>query len=132
VFALQKRTDAIVANGRSDFPNQVNNVLCFPFIFRGALDVHASEITLDMMKAAVAAIAQLVKAGSDPDLTRLYPEENFEFGASYILPKPFDPRLCETVASAVALAAMKGGVAQKPIKNWETYQSYLQKRKSQN
>jgi len=111
------RDDAIMATGRSDFPNQVNNVLGFPFIFRGALDVRASEINEEMKRAAVFALAELAKRGDAvPDVVKkAYPGEQFDFGPQYIIPKPFDPRVLLFVAPAVAQAAMETGVARNPI-----------------
>jgi malate dehydrogenase (oxaloacetate-decarboxylating)(NADP+) len=107
------RDDAIIATGRSDYPNQVNNVLGFPFIFRGALDVRASAINEEMKQAAVYALAELARRGEAvPEVVRrAYPGENFDFGPSYIIPKPFDSRVLQYVAPAVAQAAMKSGVA---------------------
>ena len=111
------RTDAIVATGRSDYPNQVNNVLGFPFIFRGALDVRATAINEEMKLAAVHALAELAQRGEAvPEVVkRAYPGENFDFGPDYIIPKPFDSRVLRYVAPAVAQAAMASGVARKPI-----------------
>ncbi len=114
---LAVRHDAICATGRSDFPNQVNNVLGFPFIFRGALDVRATQINEPMKRAAVRALAELARRGDMvPDAVKhAYPGEAFDFGASYIIPKPFDPRVLLFVAPAVATAAMESGVARKNI-----------------
>jgi malate dehydrogenase (oxaloacetate-decarboxylating)(NADP+) len=111
------RSDAITATGRSDFPNQVNNVLGFPFIFRGALDVRASAINEAMKVAAVHALAELAQRGEAvPEVVkRAYPGEHFDFGPEYIIPKPFDSRVLLYVAPAVAQAAMDSGVARKPI-----------------
>ncbi len=112
------RKDAIMATGRSDFPNQVNNCLGFPFIFRGALDVRARKINEAMKHAAVKALAELARRGADgiPDaVVRAYPGEKFDFGPSYIIPKPFDPRVLFHVAPAVAKAAMESGVAREPL-----------------
>ena len=118
------RSDAICATGRSDYANQVNNVLGFPFIFRGALDVRASKINEDMKQAATHALAELAKRGEAvPEAVKLaYPGESFDFGPDYIIPKPFDPRVLLYVAPAVAKAAMDSGVAQEPIdlKEYET------------
>jgi malic enzyme len=108
------RQDLILATGRSDFPNQVNNVLCFPFIFRGALDVRASRINQPMMLAAVSAIAQLAKEPVPPEVSRAYGGQSFSFGKNYILPKPTDPRLMSRVPPAVAKAAIESGVARLP------------------
>src|SRR5262249_56467497 len=107
------RSDAIIATGRSDFANQVNNVLGFPFIFRGALDVRARKINEEMKQAAVHALAELARRGDAvPEVVkRAYPSENFDFGAEYIIPKPFDPRVLLFVGPAVAQAAMASGVA---------------------
>ncbi len=113
----QVRDDAVMATGRSDYPNQVNNVLGFPFIFRGALDVRASKINEQMKLAAVAALAELARRGEAvPEVVRrAYPQEHFDFGRHYIIPKPFDPRVLLYVAPAVASAAMESGVARHPI-----------------
>ncbi len=119
------RDDVIMATGRSDFPNQVNNVLGFPFIFRGALDVRASDINEEMKRAAVTALAELAKRGDvvPEAVKKAYPGEDFDFGRNYIIPKPFDPRVLLFVAPAVALAAMDSGVARKPIDLVEYEQS---------
>jgi malate dehydrogenase (oxaloacetate-decarboxylating)(NADP+) len=111
------RSDALIATGRSDYPNQVNNVLGFPFIFRGALDVRARQINEAMKGAAVQALAELARRGEAvPDVVRrAYPDEHFDFGPDYIIPKPFDPRVLLFVAPAVAAAAMETGVARRPI-----------------
>ena len=105
------RDDALMATGRSDFPNQVNNVLCFPFIFRGALDVRASKINMEMKLAAVKAIAELAKEEVPEEVKLAYGGEDFKFGKNYLIPKPFDPRVLTRVTPAVAEAAMKSGVA---------------------
>lgn len=129
--AMAAREDIIMATGRSDYPNQVNNVLGFPFIFRGALDVRASEINEEMKLAAVRALAELAKKPV-PDLVNLaYDEVNLHFGKNYIIPKPVDPRLITTVSPAVAKAAMKTGVAKEPITDWEAYEHQLTKRLGQ-
>ena len=111
------RADAIMATGRSDYPNQVNNVLGFPFIFRGALDVRATAINEEMKLAAVYALAELAQHGEAlPEVVkRAYPGENFDFGPDYIIPKPFDSRVLQYVSPAVAPAAMDSGVARRPI-----------------
>ncbi|TAM99448.1 MAG: NADP-dependent malic enzyme [Chitinophagaceae bacterium] len=122
------RPDAIMATGRTDFPNQVNNVLGFPYIFRGALDVRATGINEEMKLAAVRALASLAKLPV-PDLVNLaYGEKTIIFGPHYIIPKPLDPRLLSIVAPAVAKAAMESGVAQKPISNWDAYKQELENR----
>jgi malate dehydrogenase (oxaloacetate-decarboxylating)(NADP+) len=126
--AKAARPDCIMATGRSDYPNQVNNVLGFPFIFRGALDVRATEINEAMKIGAVYAIAELAKK-SVPDIVNMaYNNANLTFGKDYIIPKPVDPRLITTVAPAVAKAAMETDVAQEPIKDWEDYILELTKR----
>lgn len=126
--AMAAREDIIMATGRSDNPNQVNNVLGFPFIFRGALDVRATSINEEMKLAAVRAIAELTKEPV-PELVNLaYGESNLTFGPTYIIPKPFDPRLITTVAPAVAKAAMDSGVAKAPIADWEAYNRVLSDR----
>ena len=113
--------DAIIATGRSDYPNQVNNVLCFPFIFRGALDVGATEINDEMKVACVQAIADLARMYSTAEAAAAYQGEDLKFGLDYVIPKPFDPRLLPVVAGAVAKAAMDTGVATRPIKNFDEY-----------
>ncbi len=126
--AHASRNDIILATGRSDYPNQVNNVIGFPFIFRGALDVKATQINEAMKLAAVMAIANLAKQPV-PELVNLaYNKTNILFGKDYIIPKPLDPRLITTVAPAVARAAMESGVAREPILNWEVYEEELSKR----
>ncbi len=117
--------DAIIATGRSDFPNQVNNVLCFPFIFRGALDVGASEINDQMQLACIDGIAQLARATSSAEAAAAYKGESLTFGPEYLIPKPFDPRLMGVVASAVASAAMDTGVATRPLEDLEAYKAQL-------
>lgn len=126
--ACTARKDIIMATGRSDYPNQVNNVLGFPYIFRGALDVRATQINEAMKLAAVHALADLAKTPV-PDIVNLaYNKKNMHFGADYIIPKPLDPRLLATVSPAVAKAAIASGVAQKQIHNWEHYKEELNKR----
>ena len=126
--ATEVRKDLIMATGRSDYPNQVNNVLGFPYIFRGALDVRATQINEAMKLAAVKALAALAKTPV-PDIVNLaYNEKTISFGPNYIIPKPVDPRLLSTVSPAVARAAMESGVAQYPITDWETYTSELETR----
>lgn len=127
-LAIDARQDLIMATGRTDYPNQVNNVLGFPYIFRGALDVRATTINEEMKLAAVHALAELTKQPV-PDLVNLaYNEKNITFGPTYIIPKPLDPRLLATVAPAVAKAAMESGVARKEITDWEAYKLELNKR----
>jgi malate dehydrogenase (oxaloacetate-decarboxylating)(NADP+) len=120
------RDDAIVATGRSDYPNQVNNVLCFPFIFRGALDVGATTITLPMEVAAVEAVAALAQEEQSDVVAAAYGITNLHFGAEYLIPKPFDPRLIVRIAPAVARAAMASGVATRPIADLDAYRDQLQ------
>jgi len=115
------RDDAIMCTGRSDYPNQVNNVLCFPFIFRGALDVGATTITEEMKMAAVKAIAELARAEQSEIVATAYGEKVSGFGPEYLIPKPFDPRLIVKIAPAVARAGMDSGVATRPIKDWAAY-----------
>ena len=122
----EARPDAIIATGRSDYPNQVNNVLCFPFIFRGALDVGASEINEAMKLAAVEAIAALARAEASEVVVAAYGGEAPSFGPDYIIPKPFDPRLILHVAPAVAKAAMRSGVATRPIEDFDAYKEELE------
>jgi malate dehydrogenase (oxaloacetate-decarboxylating)(NADP+) len=126
--ATAVRKDIIMATGRSDFPNQVNNVLGFPYIFRGALDVRASSINEAMKLAAVKALAELAKSAV-PDLVNMaYNQQSLSFGSEYIIPKPLDPRLLSTLAPAVAKAAVASGVAQQMITNWDEYELQLNKR----
>ncbi len=127
-IAVEARKDIIMATGRSDFPNQVNNVLGFPYIFRGALDVRATQINEAMKLAAVKALAQMAKSAVPDIVNMAYNEKTIAFGPEYIIPKPLDPRLLTTVAPAVARAAMDSGVAQQPIKDWTAYVVDLNKR----
>jgi len=120
------RDDAVIATGRSDYPNQVNNVLCFPFIFRGALDVGASEINTEMELACVRAIADIAMAESSEIVAAAYSGQSLDFGPDYILPKPFDPRLISRVAPEVARAAMESGVATRPIADLDAYRAELE------
>lgn len=126
--ATNARKDIIMATGRSDYPNQVNNVLGFPYIFRGALDVRAKHINEAMKLAAVKALAELAKEPVPDIVNMAYNENNLQFGEHYIIPKPLDPRLLSTVAPAVAKAAMESGEAQFPITNWDNYINELNKR----
>ncbi|AOF81632.1 malic enzyme, NAD binding domain protein [Methyloversatilis sp. RAC08] len=119
------RSDAVIATGRSDYPNQVNNVLCFPFIFRGALDVGATTITEEMKLAAVLAIAELAQVEQSEIVRAAYGEQPLSFGPEYLIPKPFDPRLIVKIAPAVAQAAMDSGVATRPIEDFEAYRQQL-------
>ena len=119
--AREARPDAIIATGRSDYPNQVNNVLGFPFIFRGALDVRATAINDEMKIAAAQALAELAREAVPEEVAAAYGGRSHSFGRDYIIPAPFDPRLMEVVASAVAEAAMPSGVAQKPIADMDAY-----------
>jgi malate dehydrogenase (oxaloacetate-decarboxylating)(NADP+) len=120
------RDDAIIGTGRSDYPNQINNILCFPYIFRGALDAGASTITVEMEMAAVHAIAELAQAEQSEVVAVAYAGEPLAFGREYLIPKPFDPRLMMKVAPAVAQAAADSGVAQRPIKDMDAYREKLQ------
>ena len=124
-LACSVRDDIIMATGRSDHPNQVNNVLGFPFIFRGALDVRATKINEAMKMAAVEALAELAKKPVPEQVNIAYQETNLSFGRDYIIPKPFDPRLIEEVPIAVAKAAIASGVAKEPIEDWEKYREQL-------
>jgi malate dehydrogenase (oxaloacetate-decarboxylating)(NADP+) len=126
--ATSARKDVIMATGRSDYPNQVNNVLGFPYIFRGALDVRATAINEAMKLAAVKALADLTKTAVPDMVNMAYNEKNISFGPNYIIPKPLDPRLLSTVAPAVAKAAMESGVARHPIEHWDIYITNLNKR----
>jgi malate dehydrogenase (oxaloacetate-decarboxylating)(NADP+) len=123
--AKEARPDCVIATGRSDFPNQVNNVLCFPFIFRGALDVGATTINTEMELAAAKAIAELAQAETSEQVALAYGIDTISFGPEYIIPKPFDPRLIARVAPAVAQAAMESGVATRPLENLEAYRESL-------
>jgi malate dehydrogenase (oxaloacetate-decarboxylating)(NADP+) len=123
--AKKAKPDAVIATGRSDYPNQVNNVLCFPFIFRGALDVGATTITREMELAAVKAIAELAQAEQSDIVAMAYGEQNLSFGPEYLIPRPFDPRLIGKIAPAVARAAMEGGVATRPITDFDAYSDRL-------
>ncbi|MGH8709587.1 MAG: NADP-dependent malic enzyme, partial [Burkholderiales bacterium] len=124
-LAKEVRPDSVIATGRSDYPNQVNNVLCFPFIFRGALDVGATTITTEMELAAVQAIAELAQAETAEQVALAYGIETVSFGAEYLIPRPFDPRLIARVAPAVAQAAMASGVATRPIADLGAYRESL-------
>lgn len=126
--ATGARKDIIMATGRSDYPNQVNNVLGFPYIFRGALDVRATQINEAMKLAAVKALAELAKTPVPDIVNMAYNEKTISFGPNYIIPKPLDPRLLGTISPAVARAAMESGVAQYPITNWDKYVADLEKR----
>ncbi|MFB4341040.1 NADP-dependent oxaloacetate-decarboxylating malate dehydrogenase [Pantoea sp. CS_6] len=124
-LAKAVRPDAIICTGRSDFPNQVNNVLCFPFIFRGALDVGATAINEEMKLAAVHAIAELAQAEQSDVVASAYSDQDLRFGPDYLIPKPFDPRLIVQIAPAVAKAAMASGVATRPVADFDAYREQL-------
>jgi len=124
-LAREARPDVIIATGRSDYVNQVNNVLCFPFIFRGALDVGATRITEEMKMASVRAIAELAEAEVTDEVAMAYPGHDLSFGPEYLIPKPFDPRLIVRIAPAVAKAAIDSGVATRPITDWDAYRAKL-------
>ena len=124
-LAKAVRADAIIATGRSDYPNQVNNGVCFPYIFRGALDVGATQITREMQHAAVHAIAELAQAESSEVVAKAYGEQDLKFGPEYLIPKSFDPRLIARIAPAVAKAAMDSGVATRPIADFSAYHDFL-------
>jgi malate dehydrogenase (oxaloacetate-decarboxylating)(NADP+) len=123
--AREARADAIIATGRSDYPNQVNNVLCFPFIFRGALDVGATDINEAMKIACVHALANLARAETSDIVLKAYGGQELAFGPEYLIPRPFDPRLITAIAPAVAKAAMESGVATRPIEDFEAYHDRL-------
>ena len=123
---MEVRPDAIIATGRTDYPNQVNNVLCFPFVFRGALDVGATTITREMEIAAVNALAELARAEQSEVVASAYGTSNISFGPEYLIPKPFDPRLITIISPAVAKAAMDSGVATRPITDFSAYQAQLE------
>lgn len=127
-LAKSTRKDVILATGRSDYPNQVNNVLGFPYIFRGALDVRAKEIDENMKMAAVKALVELAKMPVPDSVNLAYNHNNLSFGRDYLIPKPMDPRLIATVSMAVAKAAMESGLAQKPITDWAEYENQLNHR----
>ncbi|HCX77352.1 MAG TPA: NADP-dependent malic enzyme, partial [Algoriphagus sp.] len=127
-LAIEAREDVIMATGRSDHPNQVNNVLGFPYIFRGALDVRSTAINEEMKLAAAKAIAKLAKEPVPDIVNKAYGESKLGFGRFYLIPKPLDPRLITTIAPAVAKAAMDSGVAKNPIKDWAAYELELQER----
>lgn len=127
-IAMSSRDDIIMATGRSDHPNQVNNVLGFPYIFRGALDVRATAINEEMKLAAVKAIAQLAKESVPEMVTKAYGNQKISFGREYLIPKPLDPRLITTISPAVAKAAIQSGVARQEITDWDAYDLELQKR----
>ena len=124
-IAKAARPDAVIATGRSDFPNQVNNVLCFPFIFRGALDVGATTVNEAMKLATVRALADLAMAEQSDIVANAYGEQDLHFGPEYLIPKPFDPRLIVMIAPAVAKAAMDSGVATRPIPDLAAYRERL-------
>ena len=124
--ALEVRPDAVLATGRTDYPNQVNNVLCFPFIFRGALDAGATTVTREMEIATVNAIAELARQEQSDIVATAYGIQDLSFGPDYLIPKPFDPRLIVKIAPAVAQAAMDSGVATRPIEDMEAYKQHLQ------
>ena len=126
--AVSARPDVIMATGRSDYPNQINNVLGFPFIFRGALDVRATKITENMKMAAAKALAALAHEPITDEVRKAYGGKDFSFGRDYIVPKPFDPRVIEYEAVAVAKAACEDGVARLPITDWDGYRASLKKR----
>ncbi len=123
--ALEARPDALVSTGRSDYPNQVNNVIGFPYIFRGALDTRATKINEEMKLAAVYAIAGLAKSDVPEEILKAYKVDSLSFGPDYIIPKALDARLLETVSVAVAKAAMESGVARRPVTDWDAYRNYL-------
>ena len=127
-LATKTRDDVIMATGRSDYPNQVNNVLGFPFIFRGAMDVKSTQISLGMKLAAARALAALAKEPIPQEVKKAYGNKDFVFGPEYIVPKPFDPRVIEWEAVAVAKAACDEGLAKKPITDWDAYKAELKKR----
>ncbi|MGI6432372.1 MAG: malic enzyme-like NAD(P)-binding protein [Sphaerochaetaceae bacterium] len=126
--ALAVRSDVIMATGRSDYPNQINNVLGFPFIFRGAMDVRATKISEGMKMAAARSLAALAKEKVPPEVKKAYNGEDFSFGRTYLVPKPFDPRVIEWEAVAVAKAACEEALAAKPIEDWQAYRRSLAQR----
>jgi hypothetical protein len=128
--AREARPDVIMSTGRTDYPNQINNVLGFPYIFRGALDTASTAINEPMKQAAVRAIAELARLEVPASVTEAYGVDHLEFGADYFIPKPVDPRLVVEVSSAVAKAAIESGVARKPITDWDAYRAQLSTRLS--
>ena len=124
-LAKKVRPDAIIATGRSDYPNQINNVMCFPFLFRGTLDTRASCINEEMKMATALALAMLAREDVPNEVARAYGGKRFSFGPEYIMPTPFDPRLIYTLPPAVAQAAMDSGVAKIPITDWVEYKHQL-------
>jgi malate dehydrogenase (oxaloacetate-decarboxylating)(NADP+) len=129
--AIETRQDIIFATGRSDYANQINNVLGFPYIFRGALDVRAKTINEEMKLAAAKALANLTKQPVPDAVLKAYNLDELKFGRNYIIPKPLDPRLISWVAPAVAQAAMDSGIAKYPIENMDSYKKALDKRLSE-
>ncbi len=127
-IAKSVRKDLIMGTGRSDYPNQVNNVLCFPFIFRGALDLRAQRITTEMKLACAKALAMLARTETPEYVSELYDGQKFEFGPEYIIPKPFDPRVYYEASIAVAEAAVSSSVARKEYMGRDDYKEYLRKR----
>lgn len=125
-LAKSVRPDAIIATGRSDYPNQINNVMCFPFLFRGTLDTRSPVINEDMKMATAIALAKLAKEEVPNEVARAYGGKRFSFGRDYIIPTPFDPRLIYTIPPAVAKAAMDSGVAKIRIEDWNEYRHELQ------
>ena len=123
--ARKGHPDVIIATGRSDYPNQINNCMCFPFLFRGTLDVGAKCINEEMKMAAALALAELAREPVPKEVERAYGGKKFEFGKDYIVPTPFDPRLLFRIPKAVAIAAMESGVATKQITDWEEYDHIL-------
>lgn len=122
------RADAIIATGRSDYPNQINNVMCFPFLFRGTLDTRASTINEEMKMAAALALSELAREDVPDEVARAYEGKRFTFGPDYIIPTPFDPRLIYVVSEAVAKAAIRSGVAKINIEDWVEYKFGLRAR----
>ena len=127
-LARKYRSDCIVATGRSDYPNQINNVMCFPFLFRAALDTRATQINEEMKMAAAIALANLVRKPVPDSVKKAIPGREFEFGRDYIIPTPFDPRLITELPVAIAKAAMTSGVATQKIEDFELYKKQLLQR----
>ena len=119
------RADSIIATGRSDYPNQINNVMCFPFLFRATLDTRSSEINEQMKMAAAVALAELARQEVPAEVSQAYEGRRFAFGPDYIIPTPFDPRLLYTISKAVAKAAMSSGAATQNIDDWAEYENEL-------
>jgi malate dehydrogenase (oxaloacetate-decarboxylating)(NADP+) len=127
-LAKAARDDVIIATGRSDYPNQVNNVMCFPFLFRATLDTLSTQINFEMKMACALALAELARQPVPEEVINAYPGRTFEFGTEYVIPTPFDPRLITVLPVAVAKAAIETGVARHVITDWAQYENELKER----